>query len=83
MKLTLTHLYVKNSNPEFHENPTNGLVADTWHSQRDGRTDGRTDGRAEGPTEERTVERTWSPYTEFIFFNFVNVTHNREGIQLQ
>ena len=45
MKHTLTQLFVKNSNTEFHVNLTNDLVADTWHKQTDGRTDGMLKGR--------------------------------------
>jgi len=39
-KLMLTHLSVKNSYNEIHENTTKGLVADTRHRQTDRRTDG-------------------------------------------
>jgi len=36
-KLTLARqLFVKNSYTKFHENLTNGLLADTHHRQRDG-----------------------------------------------
>ena len=38
-KLTLAHLFVKNSYTELHENPTNSLVADV-RLRKKGRTDG-------------------------------------------
>jgi len=38
MKLAFTE---KKSSTEFHENPSNSLVAVTWHRQIDGRTDRR------------------------------------------
>ena len=67
MELTLTQLSVKNSYTEFYKNPTKGLVADTRHTETDG----------------RTGERRWSPYKKLLFFFFANVTNKREDIELQ